>query len=320
MPTLDNVNNLIKNVVNQYIVRPTGGRDTTGINGFVFDVIDDEEVMLDSDITDHYIEDNSAIQDHIALRPLRFTIRGYVAEITDLFPNTFIGLLTKVQSLASIGLFLPAFTYQATVFYANIAALASRVGQVLNQAGNLNTIINRASTKATKQQEAYNKFQSLWGSRQLCSVETPYGIFENMAIESVRALQAGNTRFISDFTVTFKQIRTVTTMSFSNPITNPNGSGTVQQTTDSSPLVNPPAANPPNGSLPPAQRINIQQTQFAGRTELLFDGRVKYMLEPIVNNGQIPGAAVDLNNVPYTPNILTPIFIPPIAPMMVPMI
>ena len=211
---IQNTQNLISNIVNQYIVKPLGGQDSSGVDGFVFDILEDEEILLDSDITDHYVEDNYAIQDHIALKPLMFTLRGYVAELNDLFSNTTLGLLTNIQSLSTIGGFLPKFSTQATQVYAKAAATLSKVGQVLNQAQNVYDIFFPKSTSATKQQNAYKYFRDLWYNRVLCTVETPYGMFQKMAIESVRALQPGTSRFVTDFSVKFKEIRTVSTISY----------------------------------------------------------------------------------------------------------
>jgi hypothetical protein len=209
---ITNAVNLVKTTVDKYIVRPMGGRGSTGINGFVFDIVDEESMYLDSEITDHYVENNYAIQDHIARRPERFVLRGFVGELTDIFPNTFLGVLTGIQSLASIGGFLPEFSAQATQEYAKIAAKAAKVGQVVNQARNIYDMFFSKSTTATKQQNAYKYFYDMWQARTLCSVETPFGLMENMAIESLRAIQHGDTRFVSDFSVTFKMIRTTNTV------------------------------------------------------------------------------------------------------------
>ena len=206
------VNGFVNNVTNQYIVRPLGGLRSIGISGFIFDIEGDDEVNLDAEITDHYVEDNYAIQDHIALRPTRIVLRGYVAELTDLFPNSLLSVLTKVQSLSSIGGFLPTFTAQATKVYTQVAGVVSRVGQVVNQARNVFDLFGQKSTSANKQQNAYKFFQDMRESRTLCTVETPFQVFNNMAIENVRAIQKEPTKFISDFQITFKQIRVVATV------------------------------------------------------------------------------------------------------------
>lgn len=46
---------------------------STGIAGFKFHVPESEQVNMESDITDHYTDSNSVIQDHIARRPITLT-------------------------------------------------------------------------------------------------------------------------------------------------------------------------------------------------------------------------------------------------------
>ena len=52
----------------------------TGIAGFKFHVPESETVKFESDITDHYTDTNSAIQDHIALKPVTITSTGLVGD------------------------------------------------------------------------------------------------------------------------------------------------------------------------------------------------------------------------------------------------
>ena len=208
---IQSAKNLVDNVINQFIVRPQGGRPVIGAGGFVFDIIEDEEISIDSDITDHYVEANSAIQDHIALRAERFTLRGYVGELTDIFSNTAINTLLSITSLSSIGGFMPEFAAQAANVYTKISDVASKVGTVLNQAQNLFDLVQQKSTFSTKQQQAFQAFYSYWSTKQLLTVETPFVIFENMAIESIRSRQRGDTRDRSDFSITFKKMRFAST-------------------------------------------------------------------------------------------------------------
>lgn len=203
------VEDYINKVVNQYIVKPSGS-SPSGIGGFIFNIIDRESVVLTAEITDHYVENNYSYQDHIALRPEKFILRGYVGELADIIPSAAIGVLTKIQSLSNIAPFMNTFASQATQVYGKMAGVVSQVGNVLNQAQNVYDIFTNNSTSNTKQQKAFAYFYSLWSSRILVDVETPYNVFKNMAIESVEALQNGDTKFISDFSITFKQIRIAT--------------------------------------------------------------------------------------------------------------
>lgn len=52
----------------------------TGIAGFKFHVPETEQVQFENEITDHYIETGSAIQDHVAQRPITITLTGLVGD------------------------------------------------------------------------------------------------------------------------------------------------------------------------------------------------------------------------------------------------
>lgn len=201
---------LLEQVINQFVVRPTGSPNLTGISGFLFNIIDNEQIDLTSDITDHYTEKNAAIQDHIALRPERFTLRGFVGELNDLFPRSAASVVEIAERVTNILQLIPQFATQAEEFYASLGGALSSPLQTVNQAVTLYDLFVKASTAATRQQSAWNYFYSMWKSRQLCTVETPWNVFTDMAIESVRCVQNGETKIISDFSVTFKQIRRVT--------------------------------------------------------------------------------------------------------------
>ncbi|RTL04652.1 hypothetical protein EKK58_10100 [Candidatus Dependentiae bacterium] len=302
---IQKVDNLVANVVNQYIVRPTGGNNTTGINGYVFDILDDEEVAIDSDITDHYVESNYAIQDHWAQRPLKLSVKGYVAELRDVFPNGLLGILMKIQSLQSIGGFLPRFASQATQIYAKTAAVVARAGEVVNQAKNISALMGQYSTTATRQQEAYKKFYDMWVSRQLCSVETPYGVFNNMAIESLRVIQRGNTKLVSDFEISFKQINTVSTkVTPALNVLNPAGSG---QTIPANPIIAP--NNIPNQANLPGQtksttdNINPNTKSLSGRMTTLVPPKV-----PLGSTVGLPPPALPPGAI-LPPKIMPPLYV-----------
>ena len=217
--------NLINNVANQFIVRPTGTVPTSGINGFVFDFLGEEEVTIESEITDHYVEDNYAIQDHIAQKPIRYIAKGYVGELVNLFPNSLLSILTTVQSLDAVDIFKPVFSAQANQVYNQIAAEGNQIVNVIGQAKSLYDLISGVSTTANKQQNAFNAFINFWQNRTSCTIETPWGVLYSMYVERITPTQQENTQIITEFTVTFKQIRLTTTLTTPLTITNPAGSG-----------------------------------------------------------------------------------------------
>ena len=52
----------------------------SSLSGFAFDLYGEDELELDIDATDHWAEDNSSIQDHAAISPVRGTLSGFVGE------------------------------------------------------------------------------------------------------------------------------------------------------------------------------------------------------------------------------------------------
>ena len=202
---------LLKSASRNSIVRPTGISKVIGLSGFIFNVVEDEEISIESDITDHYVEDNNAIQDHVALRPERFTVRGFVGELSQLFPSDLLKVVTKVQRLVVLTNYIPTLTNQATQKSTKIENDNIQHLNPIENAQHLYDIFADKNTTATKQQQAFNFFYTMYLSRQFFIVETPYNIFDNMVIESMKIVQGGETNLISDFSITFKKIRVAET-------------------------------------------------------------------------------------------------------------
>ena len=228
---IGNVNNLVQSVVNQFIAKPIG----SNLSGFVFDIIGDEEIALDAEVTDHYLEDNISIQDHVALRPEEFTLKGYVGELTDIIATVPLNVISNNLVLSTVAGFLPNFTAQAQQAYNVISNPIAQITSAYTQAQNFYNIFSQNSTTATKQQNGFMFFYNMWLSRTLFTVQTPFNVFpspidptqQGMIIKSLRVLQRDDNRYVSDFSVTFKMIRTVQTTSTSATSTfNPLGSAT----------------------------------------------------------------------------------------------
>lgn len=210
--SIQNSVSLLQTAVERFIVRPNGSGFSQGISGFVFDIMGPEEIALEADITDHYVEANYAIQDHIAIRPEKYIMRGYVGDLSNTLERADTAQLGALQTLALVPGFSPDFVQGALEVYESILVAYQNARNVVQQAQSLYQLFNQKGTASTKQQAAYNYFYGLWATRQLCTVETPYQVFENMAIESVRPVQNEETKSFSDFSVTFKKIRTASTI------------------------------------------------------------------------------------------------------------
>lgn len=197
---------MLSSLDRQAIVRPNN--PPPGVAGYLFDIVGDESVELSSDITDHFVENNTAIQDHIALKPEQVQVRGIVAELVSARATE------DTQSTVSDPLpinpdFVPALAPGAEAQRVAQEEIAVQdASAVISGQSLFGYYSNRTpSPNITRQAKAFNYFRQLWLGRQLFSVETPWGYWNNMAISSIRVEQREDTRFRSDFTITFKKIR-----------------------------------------------------------------------------------------------------------------
>lgn len=246
--SITSVQNYVNGVGSKYILNPHGMK---GIAGFVFDYEGDDQISLESDITDHFAENNSSVQDHIALKPYRIVLRGFVSEL--FLPGTNTGLfgaLTTLQSkMGTVNAYLGRYTPQALqTLQGSLSKAASTVqnyantaAQYLNQAKNLASFfpvggkvtINENGVVTTtgiltRQQSAFVALASLRDTRQIFNVLTPWTLIEGMAIESLVFIQSKESKSKSDIAVTMKQMRFVDIQSSPNVMANTLGRANFQ--------------------------------------------------------------------------------------------
>lgn len=194
---------------------------------FLFNYEGEQIVSLESDITDHYTEENSAINDQIALKPETFQTSGFIGELNNVVPEALKPLRIAADKARIISAYTPALTVTAENAYNNalqayqiqslllgqaVSSWSSINGQQFEVTGNetaeeLEQLRQRASTTQNKQQLAFQEFYGYWRSRTLFTVQTPWAVFKNMAIMNLRAVQSAQTRVITNFEVTFKIMR-----------------------------------------------------------------------------------------------------------------
>lgn len=205
---------------------------STGIAGFKFHITKREQIKMQAEATDHYIDTNRPVQDHIALKPVTITLNGLhgdyfysVNQIEDM-------LAAVVPTLSLVKQFLPklsAATKQIKEkYYKNLKAKAfvkSNYDKNTNIYDNVSSgldavLLNREDLFSLAQQlyklksaqtRAFFFFEALWKSRAIFSVETTYRRYDNMVITSVTPLRDENAD-ITDFTLTFKQLNFTTSL------------------------------------------------------------------------------------------------------------
>lgn len=189
--------------------------------GHWFSIVEEDSLNLQSQITDNYIENNTAVQDHIALSPVVITLRGYVGEVEFKPPTVFTNYLTdKINSYTSntlgitvsdklgpLSALLPPVdnvNQMARNAVQYVESSFNRYKRIYNQLMSLSKKGQKQVTESVQQYVAKN-LKEMWENRTLVEVVTPYGLYKNMAIQSITLTQ-GNTTTLSELSVSLKQI------------------------------------------------------------------------------------------------------------------
>lgn len=190
------------------------------IGPFQFDDEGDDIVSQHSEITDHFVEDNTAVQDHIGISPVKITLKGSISEVV--FANTLATALVTALTTVENGLSaVPAFVGTYT------PGVAQKLETTISQAQNVAVQIEQAASRAaqiasyffpqgTRQQKAYAMLSALQLARVIFTVYTPFQVFANMAIEDFTITQPKNTKTKSDITVVMKQLQFANSLSVSS--------------------------------------------------------------------------------------------------------
>lgn len=207
----------------------------TGIAGFKFNLPMSEQLKLQADVTDHYIDTNRPIQDHIALKPVTITLNGLQGEYfysVNKLEDT-LALITPTLSL--VKQFLPKLSdvtmnlkteynnqmlskLAANTFFGNEKDLIITDKLISSvKTGALNNvdlfkIFQDLYKLKSAQTRAFFFFQALMEARSPFSVETTYRRFDNCIVTDLIPLRDNNAD-ITDFTLTFKQLNFTETKS-----------------------------------------------------------------------------------------------------------
>lgn len=201
---------------------------------FLFNYEGEQSAQLDSDITDHYIEDNTALQDQIALKPPIVNTHGFIGELNDIAPPALAPVKALADKLTIVSAYTPSLSASALVAYntafqlyqtaQNAANTAISAWSSINGTGGESVVTGNSSQplivapNQTKQQLAFQQLFGYWQSRTLFTVQTPWAIFQNMAIKSMRPVQDADNLYITTFEMSFKQIRIAQTSTVSGTI------------------------------------------------------------------------------------------------------
>jgi hypothetical protein len=201
---------------------------------FLFNYEGEQRAQLQSDITDHYIESNTALQDQIALKPVIITTQGFIGELNNVAPPALKAVQQIANKLTIVSAYTPALSTSALIAYntafqlyqtaQNAANSAIAAWSSINGTGGESVISGNATNpiklqaNQNKQQQAFQQLYGYWQSRTLFTVQTPWAIFQNMAILSMTPIQDADQAYITTFEMSFKQIRIAQTQTVNSAV------------------------------------------------------------------------------------------------------
>lgn len=190
------------------LLRPKGLK---GIGGFLFDIPDQDQISLNWNITDHFTESNSFLNDHKQKDPRIVTLTGFIGELVfekaDGIEGDIQALSNRLETVeAYLGDGTPGAVQNAQRVLQQAQSAVSAINQTLDKVGNIAGFFSGDGPEETLQQLAYKNLASL-GDEVFMSVLTPWAFFDDMSIIGLSFSQNGETDQITDISVTLKQIR-----------------------------------------------------------------------------------------------------------------
>lgn len=180
------------------------------------DIIGDEVITADCDVTDHYVESNVFRQDQIALKPKTYQVSGEVGELVWYQKSPLSQTIGQVaQRLEGVMSFLPIRSKSFNQMKNTVMKASQWVDTASNAVSRLSSLVgkfgfgNNEVTATTNQQQAYLYLTEFRDNRQLVNVTTPWGILKNCVITNLEFRQPKETKDKSYITITFKEFREV---------------------------------------------------------------------------------------------------------------
>lgn len=202
---------------------------------FLFDYEDGNEINLSSETSDHTLENDDTNSIGIVNKPEEISTTGYIGELGTRIPDTLGGanvnkLKQQVNKLSLLSAYQPQLTLTAMAalqkaerLYRDaqyMSELATQKWASINPASNDGFFVITGTETAeqiadkvkkarnqTNQQKAFQEIYSYWKKKTLFTVRTPFAVFRNCAIISVRTKQDDDSKHKSSFQVKFKVMR-----------------------------------------------------------------------------------------------------------------
>ena len=172
-------------------------------------IVGNETISMASDITDNYVENNVALQDHISIKPMIYTIEGEVGELvwySRAGSNDIFG--TVVNKLQPVVAFAPALSKKASKVQDKALKVLSVVDSIDNYATRLWNMFDKYEQNS-EQKKIYKYLLGLWKDRTPLCIKTPWSKLSNFVIQNIEVGQSDRSREKSRIKISFKEFKTV---------------------------------------------------------------------------------------------------------------
>lgn len=206
--SVENFKAIWKKHIQEYWITP----DNSPLN-LKLDIVGDETLRADNDVTDHYVESNEAYQDQITLRPKVYTVNGEVGELVWYQREPTAQKLGQVaQKLEGVISFLPIRSKGFNQMKKTIMKASQWVDTASNAVTKLSSLVggllNGETSPLTRQQQSYLYLLQLRDFREVLTIETPWGILKSYVITNLEFRQPKETKDKTYISITFKEFRT----------------------------------------------------------------------------------------------------------------
>jgi hypothetical protein len=141
---------------------------------------------------------------------VKITLTGRVGELVHTKAAALAFLSAVIDRLSPLGIFTPAQGAEAQKAIASANLIVNTYNSIETNFKSLSDVL-LGEPALNKQQKAYATFDGYFQGRSLLTVETPWRTYENMLIENWTADQGEESIYETTFTLTFKQLRLVST-------------------------------------------------------------------------------------------------------------
>lgn len=196
--------NILDNIIDWVRIEPKDEQLTS----LHLQIFGNESVSLQSDITDNYVESNVAYQDHVALKPMIYTVEGEVGELTWYKQDPQNSIISAVaQKLSPVVSFAPSVSKFASSTQDKAMKIIGVVDSLDNAASRFWGFLSKDDVD-TEQKKVFKYLQLLWAQRKPLNIKTPWKKLDNYIIQNIEISQSDRTVDKSKIKISFKEFKT----------------------------------------------------------------------------------------------------------------